>query len=68
MMLGFQACYSPEASCDFFRFFSSIRPRESDRPTQYQETHSTQNDGLIKVPNGRKRKAKSIFRAIKQLI
>ena len=42
MMLGYQASYS-ETSRDFFFFFFSFF-FQSDRPTQYQETHSTLNE------------------------
>ena len=42
MMLGYQASDS-ETNCDFsFTLFFSIRP--TDRPTQYQERHSTLNE------------------------
>ena len=48
MMLGYQASYSETFLVMFFWVFFFF---QSDRPTQYQETHSTLNekkgDGLI---------------------
>ena len=46
VVLGYQGLLYSQTNCDFlFRFF------QTDRPTQYQETHSTLNekkkDGLI---------------------
>ena len=41
IVLGYLAYYS-ETSCDFF--FKFLFFFQSDRPTQYQETHSTVNE------------------------
>ena len=44
VVLGYQGLLHSQTTCDFFfRFFF-----QSDRPTQYQETHSTLNERKIK--------------------
>ena len=58
MMLGYQASDSGNAY-DFFGFFFSIRP--TDRPTQYQERHSTVNEKKKKKKNGDGLKASPTF-------
>ena len=47
MMPGYQASDSENAYDCFFRFFF-----QSDRPTQYQETHSTVNKKKKKKKKG----------------